>query len=354
MRRVGTALLWLALLAVLLGLAAAPVLFGTGAGLDTAARICVMIVLAVSLDLMVGHARVVSFAHTLFFAMGAYGVAIASLHMGPQPDTLIFGALAGAGGAAMLALVIGWLSRGAGAPQTTMLTFVAAAVAVVLAGQFPTVTGGTGGLAVAMPGTLSEGALHGTIPAVTLGGRAIDAVPVTGRIVAYYLVAGGALVLVALMALLVRARFMRRLRATLADGHLPAGNGRALRRARLALAVATAVIAALAGALFAVWMGRVAPGATLGFDLMVALLLMVVIGGMGTVSGPVIGAVLVVLAQTWLQQGSSPPPPAIAELPLLPALLTPERWPFWVGVGLVLGAVLFPAGIAGLLRGRRI
>lgn len=354
MRRVGSVLLWLTLLAVLLGLAAAPVLFGTGAGLDVAARICVMIVLAASLDLMLGQARIVSFVHMLFFAMGAYGVALASLHMGPEPDTLIAGALAGAAGAGMLALVIGWLSRRAGAPQVAMFTFVVAATAAGLVGQFPSVTGGAEGLAVAVPAPLSASALHGTIPAVTLGGRAIDAVPVTGRIAAYYLVAGGALGLVVLMLGLVRAPFVRRLQAGFEDGPRPAGTGRAMRRARLALAVAAAVIAALAGALFAVWMGQVAPDTTLGFDLMLALLLMVLIGGMGTVCGAVLGAALVVLAQTWFQSLSASLPPAIADLPVLPALLMPERWPFWVGMALVLGAAMVPTGITGLLRGRRV
>src|SRR5258708_24663332 len=69
---------WLAvvLLVILLGLAIAPFLFPGAKSLNVAAKICVFIVLAASFDLLLGYTGIVFFAHTMFFGIGAYGVAL--------------------------------------------------------------------------------------------------------------------------------------------------------------------------------------------------------------------------------------------------------------------------------------
>ena len=61
----------------MVGLAFAPFLFPGAKSLNVAAKICVFIVLAASYDLLLGYTGIVSFAHTMFFGIGAYGVAIA-------------------------------------------------------------------------------------------------------------------------------------------------------------------------------------------------------------------------------------------------------------------------------------
>jgi branched-chain amino acid transport system permease protein len=92
--------------------------------------------------------------------------------------------------------------------------------------------------------------------------------------------------------------------------------------------------AALAGALLALWSSQTNPDTTLSFDIMVDILLMVVIGGMGTMYGAVIGAVLLVLR---------------AELP---QGLVGDRWLLWLGVAFILCVYFFPTGIVGRLRRR--
>ena len=66
------------LLGILICLAFAPFLFPGVRSVDTAARICVFVILVASYDLMLGYGGIVSFAHTMFFGLGAYGVALAS------------------------------------------------------------------------------------------------------------------------------------------------------------------------------------------------------------------------------------------------------------------------------------
>ena len=84
---------WLAaaLLLILVGLAAAPFLFPGSKSLNVAAKILVFILLVASYDLLLGYTGIVSFAHTMFFGIGAYGVAIASTRLGEGWPALAVG-----------------------------------------------------------------------------------------------------------------------------------------------------------------------------------------------------------------------------------------------------------------------
>ena len=69
---------------VCLALMFAPFLFPDVRAQEVAARICVFIVLVASYDLLIGYTGIVSFAHTMFFGLGAYGTAIAAAHDGAR------------------------------------------------------------------------------------------------------------------------------------------------------------------------------------------------------------------------------------------------------------------------------
>jgi branched-chain amino acid transport system permease protein len=71
------------LVVLLFALAFAPFLFPGVKALNVAAKILVFIVLVASFDLLLGYTGIVSFAQTMFFGIGAYGIAIASTGMGP-------------------------------------------------------------------------------------------------------------------------------------------------------------------------------------------------------------------------------------------------------------------------------
>src|SRR3982751_5850330 len=100
---------WLAvvLLVILVGLAAAPFLFPGAKSLNVAAKICVFIVLAASFDLLLGYTGIVSFAHTMFFGIGAYGVAIALTRRGAGWDSVALGVAGGRAPALWLSLLRG-------------------------------------------------------------------------------------------------------------------------------------------------------------------------------------------------------------------------------------------------------
>jgi branched-chain amino acid transport system permease protein len=104
----------------------------------------------------------------------------------------------------------------------------------------------------------------------------------------------------------------------------------------------------------AIWLGYNGPDTSLSFDLMVSLLLMVVIGGMGTLYGAVIGATLYTIAQTYLQELMKLASAAVSGIPAagatLSLLLSPDRWLLWLGVLFVLSVYYFPNGVVGRLR----
>jgi branched-chain amino acid transport system permease protein len=91
----------------------------------------------------------------------------------------------------------------------------------------------------------------------------------------------------------------------------------------------------------------------LSLDIMIDILLMVVIGGMGTLYGAVIGATLFIIAQNYLQDLMKLASDATAGIPLLPNLVHPDRWLLWLGILFVLSVYYFPTGIVGRLRGIR-
>ncbi|HET9205497.1 MAG TPA: branched-chain amino acid ABC transporter permease, partial [Burkholderiaceae bacterium] len=84
---------WLALglIVVAVALAFAPFLFPGSKALGVAAKTLVFILLVASYDLLLGYTGIVSFAHTMFFGIGAYGVAIASTRLGEGNAAVLAG-----------------------------------------------------------------------------------------------------------------------------------------------------------------------------------------------------------------------------------------------------------------------
>jgi branched-chain amino acid transport system permease protein len=122
---------------------------------------------------------------------------------------------------------------------------------------------------------------------------------------------------------------------------------------RTASTVLAALFATVAGALLALWLRYTGPDTTLSFEIMLDILLIVVIGGMGTLYGAVIGSVLFVLAQNnYLQDLLKLAASAVEGMPVLAAVLTPDRWLLWLGVLFVLSVYYFPTGVVGRLRAR--
>ena len=331
------------LAAVLVGLAAAPFLVGGARALNTAATVCVFIVLAASYDLLLGYTGIVSFAHTMFYGIGAYGVGLALAYIGPTWWAVLTGFAIALVTSLALAFAIGLISLRVRALFFAMITLAVASVFGVLASQLSDFTGGEDGRNFQVPELLRPS--YRFIEAQVLG-RAID-----GRLLTYYLVLAAALAVFLALLRIVNSPFGRVLQSIRENEFRAEALGYRTVAYRTVANCIAALAATAAGAMMALWLRYVGPKTVLSFEVMTDILLIVVIGGMGRMYGAVIGAALFVIAQNYLQAGMEHAAKALSELPWLARALHPDRWMLWMGLLFIACVHYFPSGIVGRMRG---
>ena len=330
------------LLLIFIGLAIAPFAFPGVKALNVAAKVLIFVVLVAIFDLLLGYTGIVSFAHTMFFGIGAYGVAIASSKLGAGWSSLAIGL----GGALLVSLVlslaIGLFSLRVRAIFFAMITLAVAAAFQTLASQLSDWTGGEDGLTFKMPEWLS--------PSFEPFDNEVLGVLIDGKIISYYLLFVVAVVLVLMLLRIVNSPFGRVLQAIRENEFRAEAIGYRVVVYRTTSSVLSALFACVAGAMLAVWLRYNGPDTSLSFEIMMDCLLIVVIGGMGTMYGAVIGSVIFLIAQSYLQDLLRVGSDATSSLPWLSALLSPDRWLLWLGVLFVLSVYYFPTGVVGRLR----
>ena len=332
------------LLALLLALAFAPFIFPGVKALSVAAKIVVFLVLVASFDLLLGYTGIVSFAHTMFFGIGAYGIAIACSRIGPTWEAIAIGTAAALGLSFVLSLAVGLFSLRVRAIFFAMITLAIASAFQTLASQLSDITGGDDGLNFKLPDILTAGYLF--MQESFLG------VSINGRLLCYYLLFFTALILLLAMLRIVNSPFGRVLQAIRENEFRAEAIGYRVVVYRTVSNVLSALFATLAGVMLAIWLRYNGPDTSMSFEIMLDVLLMVVIGGMGTIYGAAIGAALFVVAQSYLQDLLRLGSEATSSLPWLSAVLSPDRWLLWLGVLFVLSVYYFPTGIVGKLRVR--
>ncbi|HXE23913.1 MAG TPA: branched-chain amino acid ABC transporter permease [Roseiarcus sp.] len=332
------------LILIIAALALAPFLFHGAKPLNVAAKTCVMILLVASYDLLLGYAGIVSFAHVMFFGAGAYGAGLMLYALGASWGALLLGLAAGAALSLLLALAIGLFSLRVQSIFFAMVTLAVAYAFNVLASQLSDLTGGEDGRSFKVPEVLQ--------PGFRLVHDKVFGVAITGKILTYYLVF--AVVVIAFLALLrvVNSPFGRVLQAIRENPFRAEALGYRTMVHRTLATCLSALGATLAGALFALWLRYVGPDTALSFSIQVDVLVMVVVGGMGSLYGAIVGAALFVFAESYLRDvmGALSRAAAEARLPLLPALFHPDRWLLWLGLAFVLAVYFAPLGIVGALK----
>lgn len=349
-------------------LALGPFLFNGTRAFAMLGTICIFIIVVASYDLMLGYTHIVSFAHTMFFGIGAYGVAMAMAAQGNTFSAIFFGLACAVLLSIVLSLLLGLLSLRVKAIFFALVTLAVAFAFLSLVNQLYTVTGGEDGLRVQVPRQLgpafrlSETTLYGFGISTFLGGlfsganlmdlarEAVFPVRLTGRVLMYYVAFGTSVAVFFFLLRVVNSPFGRVLQAIRENEFRAQALGYRTVLYRTSVVILSAVLACLAGALFALFNRYVNPENTLNFELMVFILLMCVIGGMGTLYGSVVGVALFLLAQNYLQDLLRVLGGSLPEGSLLADFAAPERWLLWFGLLFVLSIYFFPAGIVGQLR----
>ena len=323
----------------------APFLGFGATGLNVAAKVLVFILLVASFDLLLGYSGHVSFAHTMFFGIGAYGLALAMKHVG----STVIGMLTGLAGALLVSLVlavlIGVFSLRVRAIFFAMITLAVAAVFQTFVAQQSWLTGGEDGLNFRLPDFLQ--------PSFRLMEGAVLGAEIGGRILSYYLLLIVVIACFLVLLRIVNSPFGRVLQALRENDFRASAIGYDTLWFRVTTSVLSALFATVAGFLLSLWLRYSGPDVSLSFELMVDILLMLVIGGMGTLYGAVLGATLFLLAQSYLRDLLSLAYQAL-EGHALATLFDPDRWLFWLGLLFVISVYTLPMGLVGKLRRTRV
>jgi branched-chain amino acid transport system permease protein len=334
------------LLVIGLGLMFAPFLFNGARPLNTAATICVYIVLVASYDLLLGYTGIVSFAHTMFFGIGAYGVGLALASENPSAWLVTASLTLALLLTLLLAFVIGLFALRVRAIYYSMITLAVASSFGVLASQLSDFTGGEDGKTFSVPELWTASFKFSE---VEFFGRSMD-----GKLLTYYFVFLCCLSLFLVLLRIVNSPFGRVLQAIRENEFRAEALGYRTILYRILANCIAAVVASLAGGLLAFWLHYVGPKTMLSFEVMTDILLIVIIGGMGTMYGAVIGGALFIIAQNYLKVVMGQASSALSEYPLLAQAVHPDRWLLWLGLLFILSVYFFPTGIVGKLRQRRL
>src|SRR5258706_490795 len=174
-------------------------------------------------------------------------------------------------------------------------------------------------------------------------------VVIGGKFITYYLVFGVSLVLFLALLRVVNSPFGLVLLAIRENDFRAEALGYRTVIYRTIANCLGAVVAALAGVLYALWLRYTGPHTTLDVSIMIDILLMVVIGGLGTMYGAGSGGTLFVIAQNYLQDAMRTISEAAKGVPafslFVPDLFHPDRWLLWLRVVFGLSVYYFPYGI---------
>jgi branched-chain amino acid transport system permease protein len=269
-----------ALFAVLafLALAAVPAVAGSF-GVDLVTKIMIYAIFALSLELLAGSTGLVCFGQAAFFGIGAYATVLLSPQHGPP--SLVWMLPASVLCAAAYALIVGALSLRTKGAYFIMVTLAFAQMAYYVVHDTP-LGGGTDGIYLATKPVLGPW-LDLNKPLAFLG-----------------FTLGCQAAVFVFLALLLRSRFGRALAGIRVNEQRMRASGFSTYPYKLAAFVISGAIAGLAGFLFAVKDGFVTPE-LLSWHLSAAVLVMVILGGLGHLRGALIGAFAFALLQEFFQ-----------------------------------------------------
>jgi branched-chain amino acid transport system permease protein len=289
--------------ALALVLAVASLFAGPGVAL-LVTEIAIMALFASSLGFLVNYGGMVSFGHAAYFGLGAYGFALTAAKLGlPLWVAVICGPLT----AALGALVFGALCVRLSHIYLAMLTLACSEIVFTGLFQAYDYTGGDNGITNFMKPRFG----------LTAEVYAVVAISVLALCVAF-------------LATIVRSPLGFAIQAVGEEPHRAAALGFSPRTVQLTAFVIAGTLAGIAGTMYSVFHGNAFPDYA-GIGITVDALVMVVIGGVKSFYGGIVGAIIYVLLKTFVSRAFS-------------------HWELVIGLVLIAVVLVFPAGITGLLQ----
>ncbi len=291
-------------------------LVGGSFGVDLVTKTMIYAIIALSLELLVGSAGLVCFGQAAFFGLGAY--AAAKLTPQSAAPSIFWLLPACVGVAAAYALFMGALSLRTRGVYFIMVTLAFAQMAFYVVHDTP-LGGGTDGIYLYFK------------PLVEIGGKPLF--DLDAPLAMYYFVLASLVAVFAFLALLMRSHFGRALAGIRINEQRMRATGFSTYWYKLAAFVVSGAIAGLGGFLFAVKDGFVNPE-LLSWHLSGAVLIMIILGGIGHLRGAVIGAFAFALLQELFKSEA-----------LFGAFA--KHWLLGLGLAIIVSVALLPRGLIG-------
>lgn len=268
-------------------------------------------ILAMSYDILLGYTGIVSFGHAMFFGIGAYTTAIILSDYGPSISVFIVSIVIGMIIAGLLSFFVGLLTLRLKSHFFAMLTLAISGLLLVVAEKWRSLTRGNDGFTFRAPDVFKD------------------------RIIFYFCVLACLVIVFILLRRFVNSPLGKVLIAVRENEQRTRSLGFKTLNYKVVASVVAGVIASLAGSLYAVSL-RFVNTSFLTMDITLDALLMTIIGGVGTLVGPLIGSVVIEFAQHYLSG-------LARNFPIF------ERWIIFFGIIYILAVIFFPKGIVGTI-----
>ena len=275
-------------------------------------QIFIFSILAMSYDILLGYTGIVSFGHAMFFGIGAYATAIMLNTFEATIPVFIGSILLGILLSALVSFFVGLLTLRLKSHFFAMLTLAISGLLLVVAEKWRTVTKGNDGFTFRAPDIFKD------------------------RIVFYFCVLACLVIVFLLLRRFVQSPLGRVLIAVRENEQRTRSLGFKTLHYKVISSVVAGVVASLAGSLYAVSL-RFVNTSVMTMDITLDALLMTIIGGVGTLIGPIVGSVVIEFAQHYLSG-------LARDFPIF------ERWIIFFGIIYILAVVFFPKGIVGSIQ----
>jgi len=268
--------------------------------------------LAMSLDVLLGYTGLLSFMHNAYLGLGAYVVGLFLIHV--SPSSLWLAILAGIVVTSLIALPVGWVQVRTGGLAFALLTLAFGMMFYTIVWKWYDLTGGDDGL---------MGVPH---PDIHVGGIVLGH---SGNPTSMYLLT----LCIVLICFLVTWRIMHSpfgavLEAIRENEERASFVGINVRRYKLYGWMYACMLASISGGLFILYRGYIGP-TTMSAFAGAGVLMMVLVGGMGSLWGPIIGAGIFIFIQDYISTMT-------------------EHWELFVGMVVILLVLFMPRGFVGL------
>jgi branched-chain amino acid transport system permease protein len=270
-------------------------------------KVLIYAIFAMSLDLMMGYGGLISMGHAAFLGVGGYAVGILAVRQGIDLYWVLLPA--GLVAAAVVSAIIGYVCLRVSGTYFLLVTIAFGQLLAIVATKWSSLTGGTDGLI--------------GIPRPSLGIPGLE----LSNVGFYYLVFFALAISFVILYRIVTSSYGQALIGVRENESRMRSLGYNTWSLKYVAIIISGTIAGLAGILLAFYYGSMVPN-TLAVEMSTAAMLMVILGGAGTLFGPIVGAVIIVLGEN------------------ITLTYVPDRWPLILGAIFVICVMLLRGGFA--------